>query len=151
MMIQTRKPNLFVTHFGCTFGTLRFDDKSFFHIILKFEPVWDYKPTIAFQAVSPGVYSNDKILKIGIVNKNQIKCYVIDGSVVNGVREPILFSFDLDKKPGYKVFCQPETILYIRINKSVLNTATSDLEDNDHKEVDFNGEILTFRLQMIEI
>ena len=28
----------------------------------------------------------------------------MDGSVVNGVREPILFSFILEKPPGSKVF-----------------------------------------------
>ena len=80
-----------------------------------------------------------------------MKCDCIDGSVLNGVRQPILYSFVLDKLPGYKVFCEPETIHYRKINKSVLNTITFYLEDNDHKEVDFNGETLTFTLQMIKI
>ena len=75
----------------------------------------------------------------------------IDGSVVNGVRQPILYSFVLDKLPGYKVFSKPETIHYKKINKSVLNTVTFYLEDNDHKEIDFNGETLTFTLQLIKI
>ena len=60
----------------------------------------------------------------------------------------MLFSFVLDKKPGFKVFCEPETIQYKKVNKSVLNTATFYLEDDDHKQVDFNQETLTFRLQM---
>ena len=80
-----------------------------------------------------------------------LKCDCIDGSVVNGVRQPILYSFILDKLPGYKVFSEPETIHYKKINKSVLNTITFYLEDNDHKEVDFNGETLKFTLQMIKI
>ena len=41
-----------------------------------------------------------------------LKCDVIDGSIQNGLRQPILFSFVLDIKPGYKVFCEPETIHY---------------------------------------
>ena len=80
-----------------------------------------------------------------------MKCDCIDGSVVNGVRQPIIYSFILGKLPGYKVFSEPETIHYKKINKSVLNTITFYLEDNDHKEVDFNGETLTFTLQMIKI
>ena len=80
-----------------------------------------------------------------------MKCDVIVGSVVDGVRKPILYSFVLDKKPGYKVFCEPETIHYKKINKSVLNTITFYLEDDDNKEVDFNGETLTFTSQMIKI
>ena len=39
-----------------------------------------------------------------------LKCDVIDGSVVNGIREPRPFSFISDKPNGFKVFCEPETI-----------------------------------------
>ena len=79
-----------------------------------------------------------------------MKCDAIDGSVVDGVRQPILYSFVLDKPSGYEVFCEPETIHYKKINKSVLNTITFYLEDDNNKVVDFNGETLTFFLQMIK-
>ena len=75
----------------------------------------------------------------------QIKFDVIDSSVLNGVKQPI--SFVLDKKPGFKVFCEPGTINYKKINNSVLNTRNFYLEDDNHKEVNFNREILTFTLQ----
>ena len=80
-----------------------------------------------------------------------MKSDVIDGSVVNGVREPILFSFVLAEKPGFKVFCESETIHYKKINRSVLNSATFYLEDNNKEEVDFNGETLICTLQLIKI
>ena len=80
-----------------------------------------------------------------------MKCDVIDGSVVNGIRQPILYSFVLDKPSGYKVFCEPETIHYKKINKSVLNTITFYLEDDNNEIIDFNDEILTFTLQMPKI
>ena len=121
-------------------GTLRFDERSSFHTLLGFIPYWDYK--------CPGVYTSDKILNLNSVNKILLKCDIIDGSVVDGVRKPILYSFVLDKKPGYKVFCEPETIGYKKINKSVLNTITFYLEDDNNKEVDFNQETLTITLQM---
>ena len=85
------------------------------------------------------------------MNKIHLKCDVIDGSVVDGVRQPELNSFVLDKKPGYKVFCEPETIHYKKINISVLNTITFYLEDDNNKEVDFNQETMNFTLQMIKI
>ena len=56
------------------------------------------------------------------MNKLYLKCDAIDGSVVNGVRQPILFTFVLDKPRGYKIFSEPETIHFKKINKSVLNT-----------------------------
>ena len=74
-------------------GTLRFDQTSFFHSLLGFTPYWDYKPS--------NVYTSDKILNLNTINKIHLKCDVIDGSVVDGVRQPILYSFVLDKKPGY--------------------------------------------------
>ena len=59
----------------------------------------------------------------------------IDGTVVNGIREPILFSFVLNKPSRYKVFSEPETIHYEKIKKSVLNTITFYLEDDVNEEV----------------
>ena len=147
-----KKVKLILTSFGETFGTLKFDKKSFFHTLLGFTPYWDYKPTNAIHADAPGVYTSDKIiLNLNTINKIHLKCDCIDGSIQDGVRQPIIFSFILDKPSGYKVFRQPETIHYKKINKSVLNTITFYLEDDNNKEVDFNGETLTFTLQMIKI
>ena len=93
---------------------LRFVDKSFFNTMLSFSPFWDYK--------NDNEDFSEKIRKLNIINKIQLKrdCFV--GSVLNGVRQPILYNFVLDKPPGYKMFCDPETIQYKKINVSVLNT-----------------------------
>ena len=122
---------------------IKFDEKSFFSTILGFTPGWDYKHY--------NQNLSQKIVNLSNTNKIHLKCDAIDGSVVNGVREPILYSFVLDKPAGYKIFSEPETIHYKKINKSVLNTITFYLEDDNNKEVDFNGETLTFTLQMIKI
>ena len=122
---------------------IRFDEKSFFSTILGFTAGWDYKHY--------NKYISQKIVILSNTNKIHLKCDVIDGSVVNGLRQSILYSFVLDKKPGYKVFSEPETIHYKKINKSVLNTITFYLEDDNNEEVDFNGETLTFTLQMVKI
>ena len=136
----TRKTKL-VVNIGII--AIRFDEKSFFSNILGFTPGWDYKHY--------NKYVSQKIVNLSSTIKIHLKCVAIDGSIQNGVRQPILYSFVLDKIPGYKVFSEPETIHYKKINKSVLNAITIYLEDNDHKEVNFNGETLTFTLQMIKI
>ena len=125
------------------FIAIRFDEQSFFSTVLGFTAGWDYKHY--------NKYISQKILNLGSTNKIHLKCDCIDGSVVDGIRQPILYSFVLDKKPGYKVFREPETIHYKRINRSVLNTMTFYLEDNNNTEVNFNGETLTFTLQTIKI
>ena len=95
----TRKTKL-VVGFGII--AIRFDEKSFFSTILGFNPGWDYKHY--------NQYLSQKIVNLSSTNKIHLKCDAIDGSVVDGVRQPILYSFVLDKPAGYKVFSEPETI-----------------------------------------
>ena len=125
------------------FIAIRFDEQSFFSTILGFTGDWGYKHY--------NKHTSQKLVNLGSSNKIHFKSDVIDGIVVNGIREPIIFSFVLDKKLGYKVFCEPETIHYKKINKSVLITIIIYLKDNNDEEVIFNGETLTFTLQMIKI
>ena len=86
------------TKFGL--GTLRFDESSFFHILLGHTPHWDFKPTTSNNVGIPTVYTSDKILNLTTRNKTHLKCDVFEGSVVNGLRQSILYSFVLNKKPG---------------------------------------------------
>ena len=136
----TRKTNL-VVNIGII--AIRLDEKSFFSNILGFTPGWDYKHY--------NKYVSQKIVNLNSTIKIHLKSDAIDGSIQDGVRQPILFSFVLGKPAGYKVFSEPETILYKKMKKSVLNTITFYLEDDNNEEVDFNGETLTFTLQMIKI
>ena len=121
----------------------RFDEKSFFTTILGFTSGCDYK--------NYNKYISQKIVNLSSTNKIHLKCDCIDGSIQNGSRQPILFSFVLDKPSGYKVFCEPETIHHKKINKSVLKTITFYLEDDNNEEVNFILETLTSTLQMIKI
>ena len=122
---------------------IRFDKQSFFSTVLGFNLGWDYKHY--------NEYISEKISNLGSTNKIHLKSDVIDGSVVNGSRQPILYSFVLDKKPGYKVFSEPEPNLYKKLNKSVLNTINFYSEDDKNEELNFSGETLTFTLQIIKI
>ena len=72
---------------------IRFDEKSFFSTILGFTPGWDYKHY--------NQYLNQKVVNLSSTNKIHLKCDAIDGSIQDGVRQPILFSFVLDKPSGY--------------------------------------------------
>ena len=56
-----------------------------------------------------------------------------------------------DKPVGHRLFCKPETKHFQELKKSVLNTITFNLEDDKYKEVIFNGETLTFTIQLVKI
>ena len=81
-----------------------FDEKLFFSTILVFIYGWDYKHY--------NEYISQKIVIVCSTNKIHLKTDVIDGFIFNGLIQPILYSFVFDKLPGYKVFSEPETILY---------------------------------------
>ena len=83
-------------------------------------------------------------------DKVHLKCECVDGSIVNGIREQILFSFNLSAPPGYKFIKEPTTVLYKKIKKPRLDTIQFFLEDSNHNPVDFNEETLTFTIQIIK-
>ena len=85
------------------------------------------------------------------INKFHLKCDYIDGCVLSGIRQPILYSFVSDKPTSYNVFSEPETIHYEKTNKSVLKTTRFYSENDNNEEINFHGETLTFTLQMIKI
>ena len=66
-----------------------------------------YKDTNAVHSDSPGVYTSDKIFNSSTIDEIRLKTDVIDGDIVKGFRQPILYSFLLDKLAGCEVFSQP--------------------------------------------
>ena len=98
-----------------------------------------------------GSYKSDRPINITGIDKFHLKCDCIQGSIVNGFREPILFSFALSSPPGHKINKEPRIEHFKKLNKSVLSHITFYLEDDDHKLVDFNGEKITPTCQLIKI
>ena len=133
--------------------TLIFTNKSFFYTILGFTQSHSYPldDIDGFYQLIAGSYKSDKPINITGIDKVHVKCDCIDGSIMNGVREPILYSFALDQPPGHKIYKEPKVKLFKKINKSVLSHITFYLEDDDYKPVDFNNEIVLFTCQLIKI
>ena len=98
-----------------------------------------------------GTHTSEKPGMITMTDKVHLKCDCVDGSIVNGIREQILFSFNSSAPPRYKIIKEPTTVLYKKINKTRLDTIQFFLEDSNHNPVDFNGETLTFTIQIIKI
>ena len=133
--------------------TLIFTNKSFFYTILGSTQSHSYPldDIDGFYQLIAGSYKSDKPINITGIDKVHLKCDCIQGSIVNGVREPILFSFALSSPPGHKIYKEPKVKLFKKINKSVLSHITFYLEDDDYKAVDFNGEMISFTCQLIKI
>ena len=133
--------------------TLIFTEKSFFYTILGFTRSRSYPldDIDGFYQLIAGSYKSDRPINITGIYKVHLKCDCIQGSIVNGIREPILYSFALSSPPGHKIYKESKVKLFKRINKSVLSHITFYLEDNDHKPVDFHNETISFTCQLIKI
>ena len=133
--------------------TLIFTNKSFFYTILGFTQSHSYPldDLEGFYQLIPGSYQSERPINITGIDKVHLKCDCIDGSIMNGIREPILYSFSLDQPPGHNIYKEPKVKLFKKINKSILSHITFYLEDDDYKPVDFNNEIVLFTCQLIKI
>ena len=133
--------------------TLLFTEKSFFYTILGFTQSRPYPldDIDGFYQLIAGSYKSDKPIIITGIDKIHLKCDCIQGSIVNGIREPILYSFALSSPPGHKIYKEPRIKLFKKISKSNLSHITFYFEDDDHKAVDFNGETVSFTCQLIKI
>ena len=96
-------------------------------------------------------YENDRPINITGIDKIHLRSHCIQGSIANGIREPILYSFALSSPPGYKLFKKPRIKLFKKINKSLLSQITFYFEDDDHKPVDFHSETISFTCQLNNI
>ena len=133
--------------------TLLFTNKSFFYTILGFTQSHSYPldDIDGFYQLITGSYKGDRPINITGIDKIHLKCDCINGSIVNGVREPILYSFALSTPPGHKIMKEPKVKLFKKVNKSVLSHITFYFEDDDYKPVDFHNETITFTCQLIKI
>ena len=133
--------------------TLIFTEKSLFYTILGFTRSRSYPldDIDGFYQLIAGSYKSDRPINVTGIDKIHLKCDCIQGSIVNGIREPILYSFALSSPPGHKIYKQPRVKLFKKINKSVLSHITFYFEDDDYKPVDFNNETISFTCQLIKI
>ena len=71
--------------------TLIFTEKSFFCTVLGFTQPRSYPldDIDGFYQIIAGSYKSDRPINITGIDKNHLKCDCIQGSIVNGIREPI--------------------------------------------------------------
>ena len=133
--------------------TLIFTEKSSFYTFLGYTRSRSYPldDIEGFYQALPGSYECDKPINITGIDKIHLKCDCVQGSMVNGVREPILVGFALSSPPGHKIHVEPRVKLFKKVNESVLSHITFYFEDDDYKPVDFHNETITFTCQLIKI
>ena len=132
---------------------LIFTEKSFLYTILRFTRSHSYPldDIEGFHQLIARSYKSDKPINITGIDKVHLNCNVVDGSIVNGIREQVLYSFALSSPPARKIQNQPRLKLFKRINEAVLSHIRIYFEDDDYKAVDFKGKTISFNCQLMKI
>ena len=79
-----------------------------------------------------------------------LKCDCLLGSLLNGSRQPFLFSFALDKPRCQNRYTEPRIKLFKNINESVLTLIKFYFLKVDQKPVDFNQGTISFTCQLVK-
>ena len=94
----------------------RFVFKTFLNTILSFLPNIVHEPD-KNQFVEKSICTIER-------DKVPLKCDCFDEFEINGGREPIFFCFVFEKPPGYEIFCEPDTIHFKKVIKTVWTIIT---------------------------
>ena len=94
--------------------TLIFTEKSFFFTFLGFIQSRSYSldDIDGFYQLIAGSYKSDKPIIITGIDKIHLKCDCLQSSIVDGIREPILYSFALSSSAGHKIYKEPRVKLF---------------------------------------
>ena len=94
--------------------TLIFTEKSLFRTIFGFTRSHFYPldDIDGFYQLIAGLYKSDRPINITGINKIHLKYDCNNGSIVNGVREPLLYSFPLSSSAGHKIYKEPRVKLF---------------------------------------
>ena len=121
--------------------------KNIFYTILGFtqshsEPLSDIQ---GFVQLIAGTFKSNRPINVTGIDKVHSKCDCINGSVVNGVQRPILYSFGVSSLTGQKIYKEPRIKLPKKL-EPVLSHITFYLQADGHKPVDFNNDLMFYLL-----
>ena len=106
--------------------TLVFTEESFSYTLLSFfrSQYYPLDDIYWFYQLISGSYKSDRPINLTGIDKIPLEKDCIQISIVNDIREPILYSFALSSPPGHNIFQEPRNKLFKKVNKSDLSHIT---------------------------
>ena len=98
---------------------------------------------------NPLPHISEKIVNILSVNSILVHCDMISGSMVDGVKSPVIFNYSPNVAPGSKIVADPAKPIYLPVSKDTINELNIWVSDQDNKLLDLQGEkiVLTFHMR----
>ena len=98
--------------------------------------------------LSQGHHKSDNIVNIIDFTSIYVNCDCINGSYVNGIPSPVIYSFGPKVSPGYKIVESPVNLVYLPVNRKTLSEFTIWITDQKGRSIDFRGETITCRFHI---
>lgn len=137
-----------------------FPNSNTFKSILKIAPGYkvkfshknSIKDILGFtkESYSEGYNYSEKLVDILPINSIFVHINVINGSIVNGNQNPVIYTFFPKVSPGYKIIQKPVNPIFLPITLKCINDFKVTLTDQNNNELDLNGEKLTIRFHIRE-
>ncbi len=102
--------------------------------------------------LSKGHNISDNTVQITTASSIMINCDLISGSYHNGIEKNILYSFPAYIVPtGYKINIIPSVLMYLPVNRSVINSITFTITDDNFEVLDFKNERMSMGLHIRQV
>ena len=118
---------------------------------INFDKEKSIAPLLGFRIIvyEQGKYTSQKIIDIMGFSTINIHCNLISGVEDNGNKTDILYTFTLTEPPGYLIDIIPTNILYQILTKDRIEYVEFQIKDEHGRQIDFNGDVLSFTLHLI--
>ena len=100
------------------------------------------------RVLEQGYYESDGIVNIMNVNSIYVNVDCIKSSFVNGVQSQVIYAFFPNVSPGYKIVEKPRKLIYLSLNTNEIRSINVWITDQNYKNLNLRGEVVTIRLHI---
>jgi hypothetical protein len=98
-----------------------------------------------------GTYISENIINIISVNSILVHLNIINGSFVDGQREPVIYNFYPKVSPGYKINETPTCPIYLPVSIKTIKDLKITITDQNGKHLNLRDETITITLNIREV
>ena len=103
------------------------------------------------QAICSARYQeSENVVNIMNINSILVNINIITGSYVNGIMQPVIYSFFPNVSPGYKIMEKPSHLKYLPVTLDTIKNLRTYITDQDGNLLNLRGEAVTIRLDIRE-
>ena len=120
-------------------------------LIVNFNHENSLKDVLGFnvpQIEGKGSHEGINLANVNPVNSILVNCSAVQGSYLNGIQKPILYSFTPNVPPGYRIVENIFSPVFLPISDKNLEYMKIWLTDQNNNRLNVRGEEVTLRMEL---